>query len=409
MIAMMEEGGGTIVRTPYAIQEMRRGTAKEELRFQQQRGIPQGDVASPMIWVAVFDIVLDALARAEQGTFYTKDRNGTTKLVTDVAYADDLVSLQGTAAGIQNKADMMSAVCLVLGFELATKKFRAFVLQWGNDKCHEATTIRVYTGRWSQLEIPLQRSGTFKHLGVIWSPNLGNEEHYQLILRDVQSTCTYLMARQSSIESKWLAIRVSLFARIAYPAKFMAWTLAQYEEITRKISDVLRRITKNVRGFPEALLYMPTEEGGLGLDNWTDRIQMEKIKLFQRLLRTQGRHSTSSCLARVFSAADIPLFPSIRTTSHPEMTSTWWATSVAEWIHRMNGYIEATGQQADEAHEPIAKVDAGGIQEKVGNAIQRGMLTRGENRMEHEGQEEGGLPVAADAPIRPRTGLFWMT
>ena len=99
------------------------------------------------------------------------------------------------------------------------------------------------------MSIPLQREGTFKHLGVLWSPDLGNGEHFQAILTTVEDTCAYVMARQASIESKWLAIRLSLFAKVAYPAKFMAWKLEQYDEITKKISSALRRITKIHRDF----------------------------------------------------------------------------------------------------------------------------------------------------------------
>ena len=151
--------GGTVVRTPYAIKELRRGTKRDELAFTQERGIPQGDVVSPMIWVAVFDVVLDALQVAEQGTFYTKDRSGTTLPMEDVAYADDLVSVQGTHEGIQRKADMMSAACRILGFELATKKFRAFVYQWGNEHCYTADTIHVHTCLGDKMEVTMQREG----------------------------------------------------------------------------------------------------------------------------------------------------------------------------------------------------------------------------------------------------------
>ena len=415
MFSATEEGGGTIVRTPYAIHEMKNGKPKEGLGFQQRRGIPQGDVASPMIWVAVFDIVLDALELAERGTFYTKDRGGSTKLVKDVAYADDLFSLQGTAQGIQNKADMMSAACLILGFELAMKKFRAFVLQWGNEYCVEAPTIQVHYGGWESMEIPLQRTGTFKHLGVVWSPDLGNEDHFRVIMEDVEGTCAYIMARQATMESKWMAIRVSLYARVAYAAKFMAWTLEQYDTITRKISETLRKITKNTRGFPEALLYMDVEDGGLGLENWTDRIQMEKMKLFQRLLQSPGRHSASSCMSRVFEAADIPLFPRVRsvTSAKRNCARTWWATSVAEWIHRMDGRVEATGQTENDAHEPLATIETEeGVlpHDQLIQMIQRGVLTRGENMMEHEGaHDQNGIAAASDAALRPRAGLFWMT
>jgi hypothetical protein len=49
-----------------------------------------------MIWVAVFDIILDALSETEHETFYTRDSEGTVSATPDIAYADDLLSLQGS-------------------------------------------------------------------------------------------------------------------------------------------------------------------------------------------------------------------------------------------------------------------------------------------------------------------------
>ena len=140
IIVALDASGGSVVRTPFAIAEHRKGTPLADLSFSPERGIAQGDVSSSLIWVAVFDIILDALHLAEPGTFLTKDRNGNVKTTRDIAYADDLLSLQAHLRGLQAKADMMSAVCIILGFTLAIAKFRAMKYIWGNEYCSSPTT-----------------------------------------------------------------------------------------------------------------------------------------------------------------------------------------------------------------------------------------------------------------------------
>ena len=54
--------------------------------FTPTRGIAQGDVLSPLIWVAVFDIFLDALALAQRPTLYSKDGDGEVQGTDEVAY-----------------------------------------------------------------------------------------------------------------------------------------------------------------------------------------------------------------------------------------------------------------------------------------------------------------------------------
>jgi hypothetical protein len=178
---------------------------------------------------------------------------------------------------------------------------------------------------------------------------------------------------------------------------------------------MLRKLTKNARGFPEALLYLRMEDGGLGLENWTDRIQLEKIRLLQRLLQTSVRHSISSCLTRAIASTGVPVFEGVQAITHPGRgpARVWWTTSVLEWIQRMGGSIEATGSLPDHTHEAIATLEFGMNNllppEVVDPIIRRGLVTRGEYLMDHEGRrDEHGVWAAEDGPIRPHTGMFWM-
>jgi hypothetical protein len=96
MVHEMEVEGITIVRTPLTQytydQEGMEGLRKLEAQFpgiliHPERGVPQGDTGSPLIWLAVNDILLRALTIQRQ---QLQDR-----LAHAVNYADDLGSLHG--------------------------------------------------------------------------------------------------------------------------------------------------------------------------------------------------------------------------------------------------------------------------------------------------------------------------
>ena len=66
--------------------------------------------------------------------FKTQDIDGKIKMVKDVAFADDLISVTGNLEGLQQKADVMGAWCVITGVEIATKKLRTFGKEWGMKK-----------------------------------------------------------------------------------------------------------------------------------------------------------------------------------------------------------------------------------------------------------------------------------
>ena len=120
----MEVDGITIVRTPltqyiYDTEGMN-GLRKLDAQFpgiliHPERGVPQGDTGSPLIWLAVYDILLRALTIQR---LQLADR-----LAHTVNYADDLKSIAGNLTSLQEQANLVSAFVLVFGLDQSKTKF----------------------------------------------------------------------------------------------------------------------------------------------------------------------------------------------------------------------------------------------------------------------------------------------
>jgi hypothetical protein len=233
-IVGMEMDGTAVVRTPWAQRFLRNHHWSQEaisaLGFQPQRGTGQGDIPSPLLWVGVFDILLTALSTITEGLLYASGGDGTSSPVPDSAYADDLLSIVADKAALQHKADIVSAFCSLFGIVLSHDKFRAFRVCWGNAQAFpQQETIVIHTPRWVATTIPLQPSGTMKYLGVTFDMDLSNTTQYQTAVHTLQTSCALLRSRKASLESKTIALLLRTYRQVEYYARFMAWTLAQYE------------------------------------------------------------------------------------------------------------------------------------------------------------------------------------
>ena len=86
------DDGVSVVRTPWALQCLEEGDMARG--FKGERGIGQGDVTSPLVWTALFDILLTALETIPGG-IATSSRHGQLSETPDIGFADDLISVQG--------------------------------------------------------------------------------------------------------------------------------------------------------------------------------------------------------------------------------------------------------------------------------------------------------------------------
>ena len=90
----LDIGGRVLVRTPWLLDKLRSAdtTLGEGDYFYTEKGVGQGDIPSPLLWIAAFDIPLVALALVPSD-FKIQDIECQSSVCSDVAYADDLVSV----------------------------------------------------------------------------------------------------------------------------------------------------------------------------------------------------------------------------------------------------------------------------------------------------------------------------
>ena len=88
----LDVGGKVFVKCPKNMEVAERGLAaldKEGYSFLTEKGIGQGDMPSPLFWVAVLDTLLSTLRSMPSG-FRIQDMNGNTHPAEDMAYADEI-------------------------------------------------------------------------------------------------------------------------------------------------------------------------------------------------------------------------------------------------------------------------------------------------------------------------------
>ena len=139
-LTSLDDGGNVFVRSPKNIKIAERGLEaldREGDKFQTKKGTGQGDIPSPLLWVAALDTLLTVL-RKHKSEFKTMDLEGQSHPVETIAFADDLLSIEATAESLKKKADIISAWCILSGIEISHTKLRTFGIHWGISKKKQA-------------------------------------------------------------------------------------------------------------------------------------------------------------------------------------------------------------------------------------------------------------------------------
>ena len=255
-----------------------RGRLKEEgIGFERGKGIGQGDVSSPLLWVAVFDMLLTALKGVNNG-FKTQDINGRTMEVPDIAFADDLVSITATLEGLQAKADIISGWCMATGVKVAVSKLRTFGMIWGIDK-GESQKIVLTGDKGDRTEVEVKADGIMTHLGVIWNMDLYGDRQWKETKKVIEKMGEVIMRSTGRMRDKITAINYCLKATVLYRIQYCTWGLDKYRELDIAMNKVLRKVTKNMRSYPGSLLMMDKGDGGLGLTGISDLAQDRKMNM----------------------------------------------------------------------------------------------------------------------------------
>jgi hypothetical protein len=135
--------------------------------FHAIRGVGQGDVGSPTLWNMMMDILLCSLDKCNMYPFYTLLPDFSLIRLRDSAFADDLLSYACSLPGLQAKADLVSAFCIIFGIDIAVTKLRAFLLDFScTNPNPESLNIVIHKFDWQPVRVPVITNGIIKYLGV---------------------------------------------------------------------------------------------------------------------------------------------------------------------------------------------------------------------------------------------------
>ena len=259
MIHEMEVDGITIVRTPltqyiYDTEGMD-GLRKLDAQFpgiliHPERGVPQGDTGSPLIWLAVYDILLRALTIQR---LQLADR-----LAHTVNYADDLKSIAGNLTSLQEQANLVSAFALVFGLDQSKTKFRAFRFPFDvpEDQRDQlpAMNVQVHKQGWQTDSVLIQSIGTLKDLGYYLDTDLGGEQQFKITLQRLTTALEAMKYKFQGSPGKEYTMRMVVMPRLAYTGQGANLAEAHLKRLDSVTLTYARKDLRLMAGFPTAPL-----------------------------------------------------------------------------------------------------------------------------------------------------------
>jgi ribonuclease HI len=259
------------------------------LFFDAVRGAGQGDVGSPINWDAVFDILLCALSSVEGDRFYIHGSSERIYPSQDIAYADDLLSGMSSIEGLQEKAKIVSAFAIIFGLDIAKSKLRSFIHN-SHDTKHVPQAFNIYTSGWIEHSVPIASTGSLKALGMVYdiSSSQLHKSQFELSKVKAERSCNIIRRSRGSRAQLATVVSTCVMKRAEYTGKFSANTDSQTQELDKVFTHAFKDLTLNLTSFPDALIYLPRNLGGLGFPKLSDCVGEAKYSIQQRHLHAQG-------------------------------------------------------------------------------------------------------------------------
>jgi hypothetical protein len=355
MMVGMDIGGFTVLRSPKVLRYLHKfgmdGLKTSLLYFIATIGTGQGGVEGPLSWNFVIDILLCALRDVNLNDhFYTRDAMGVNREARGRTFADDILSLLASHESLQRTADVVSAFSIITGIRVSWSKFRCLHIQNSNaGRASSPLTLVVRTQHWDNIKIAsIVSSGDLKHLGVVLDVALLNLTQLGKTMDHLIECSNLTMSKSSSMEAKYIHMSRSTLIQMVYYSKYMNWTPSQWDSLERRLNVFYRRLTRNMPGFPGLMLNVQKIHGGLGLQNFLDLVNENKLRLVYMMMghSLDTCHDISSLLGRSLSSAGT-FCSAVTKCSVDESTDLenerWWITSLIQHLRIANVVLEKNG------------------------------------------------------------------
>ena len=289
----------TVVRSGHAFSCWMKDGVKglEGLDFDAKMGCGQGDVSSPLTWVAVFDILLSVLEDDDKhGGFRLRKPTGEEYAAPDVCFADDLQSFAATLSQLQRKAELVSGYAAVTGMKIAEGKLRTYHIKGRQDDLRVPLVRKglwIYDVTWTPKWVPFRDEHCFKSLGVWYDTEHrpGHGTQLELIEQELSTMMRRIHTARGSAAAILAVLRGAIIAKVAYYGGLSQWSLDEARGLDSMFAREYRQVTKNMATAQEESLFQPCTIGGYGLPRISHTIQDRKLALLGRI-KDHGDHYT---------------------------------------------------------------------------------------------------------------------
>ena len=353
-LILLDLNNHTVVRTGHSFSCWLKNGLKglEGLDFDAEMGCGQGDVSSPLTWVAVFDILLSVLEDDDpHGGFRLRKANGDQYAAPDVCFADDLQSFAATLAQLQRKAELVSGFAAVTGMRIAEHKLRTYHVSGEQDAYQDNRTPRglwIYSSTWRPTWVPFKHEHCFKSLGV-WYDTTESADGTQLaiITKELHTIIRLVHRARGSAASLSGVLRGAVIAKVAYYGGLSQWSLGDTKRLDTLFAREYNRISKNMTASQHESLFQPTSTGGHGFPRLSNIIQDRKLALLDRI-RQHGDHYTRWAADSIMQRGSSSLPDG--TLSLSKVRPGYWISSLIEYSLEGN-CVFATGPPRP--HDPV--------------------------------------------------------
>jgi hypothetical protein len=196
------------------------------------------------------------------------------------------LSIEATLEALQNKADIISAWCILTGIEISHTKLRSFGVHWG--VWRKDLPLVVHSKDWARREIKLLSDGSLKHLGLksdMDGLHSVQKSDCEGKIKELGETVMGAIARS---RDRCTAIGYCVRTNVTYRAQHSSWTLKDYKEVDAKFPALVKKATLNMVSFPSRLLTSYRKHGGLGIISITEAAHERKRKMLLELTNRGG-------------------------------------------------------------------------------------------------------------------------